>query len=386
MAAACTDEETLTETRDILLTPDERYCIWMIKSAERPELRFITEDEEDGEELLPMVDGCDLPGWHTERLVVIDSNVLSVLRVGPGCSLLRRERQLPLLSTKAKQPWQVLRDNLLAADCSNVPRVSYTTVKHIHPWFERENVPVILEGCTDTWRAMETCQFDSLVDRFGPLEWRFSDTHGETMSLHTYQKYLSSLEGTTDDSPLAIYDSQYALDERNTLLDDYQVPICFDTDLFEGIDNRPPFQWILIGPARSGTGLHIDPVGTHAWVTLLQGMKRWVLFPYGTSSADIGMQDPQIPSVIWFRDYYDKVKHMGVEILQRPGETVYVPAGWPHLVLNLELCCAITHNYATEYPSMERLWQAVLEEPELVQSFQSNLEECQPHLAKQVKV
>ena len=343
----------------------------------------------------------------------------AALNVGTGCALLRRESQIPIatrsmsamekrpttyhndsdVTATSKTPWEIMRQRLFEQQVppdKAVERMHYEECnKELHPIFEQQNRPVVLDGCTSDWTAMESCRFSRLVERFGHLHWRFSDTHAETMTLATYQKYISCIEGLTDDAPLAIYDSQFGYDERSVILDEYDVPACFDTDLFELItpqeendQQRPPFRWILIGPARSGTGLHIDPVGTHAWVTLVEGCKRWVLFPPDTCASTIHMQHPQIPSVLWFRDRYDQAPRDVpgvVEVLQHPGETVYVPAGWPHLVLNLDLSVAITHNYATEFPSMERLWEAVVEaEPDLASLLLQSLESQRPELAERI--
>ena len=110
---------------------------------------------------------------------------------------------------------------------------------------------------------MKTCTWESLVKQFGDYSWRFSDTHGACMTLETYTKYTKSIEGQTDDAPLAVYDSQFHLDDRITLIDDYQVPPCFSGfDLFQNVledytnddgDERdsnvlapPPYRWILM--------------------------------------------------------------------------------------------------------------------------------------------
>ena len=301
-------------TQEPFLTPEERYEIWIVKAAERPELLEVHHDEE-GEVSLPqeemaLSDGCDIPGWRSRGLATAtnwethDSDTI-MRTIGSGSSLLRRENCLPVApctNSGYTSHWKDLQRWLLQAD--SIPhshladRIHYKDAQE-HPLIhERENRPVIVDGCTEKWAAMDTCRFDRLVERFGDMEWRFSDTHAEGMTLRTYQKYVKSLEGTSDDAPLAVYDSQFGTDERSVILNEYDVPACFDADLFplmddiEDTDNetegsgcfsgdeelsrgydsveeddpaqrRPPFRWILIGPERSGTGLHVDPVGTY---------------------------------------------------------------------------------------------------------------------------
>jgi histone arginine demethylase JMJD6 len=182
---------------------------------------------------------------------------------------------------------------------------------------------------------------------------------------------------------------------------DYVVPKYFPDDLFRlvGEDKRPPYRWFLIGPVRSGTTCHIDPLGTSAWNTLLYGRKRWILFPPGTSKELVkgrapgirlkGEDDepvvcdvlPPLPCCLsrslvcqdYFVNMVPRIKSTGVsgviEFVQEPGlgrpyrnclsflfgmvfgwsagETVFVPGGWWHAVLNIEDTVAVTQNFCS---------------------------------------
>lgn len=63
------------------------------------------------------------------------------------------------------------------------------------------------------------------------------------------------------------------------MLEEYSVPSLFSEDLLAVLDKpvRPPFRWLVAGPARSGASWHVDPALTSAWNTLLSGRKRYAI-------------------------------------------------------------------------------------------------------------
>jgi hypothetical protein len=143
-----------------------------------------------------------------------------------------------------------------------------------------------------------------------------------------------------------------------TMLQDYSVPSIFSEDLLALLDKRirPPFRWLVAGPARSGASWHVDPALTSAWNALLSGRKRWALYPPGRvppavivhvdeDDGSVNFDGPT--SLQWWLDVYPTLRQeeKPLECTQLPGETIFVPSGWWHCVLNIDPSIAVTQNF-----------------------------------------
>lgn len=107
------------------------------------------------------------------------------------------------------------------------------------------------------------------------------------LSLSDFMYYLHHND---DDVPLYIFDAIFDIDPVGcNILNEYTVPSYFTEDLFSylGEVRRPPYRWLLIGPERSGSSLHIDPLATSAWNTCIDGVKRWSVRVKGLRSRDV---------------------------------------------------------------------------------------------------
>ncbi|CAG8665896.1 1734_t:CDS:10, partial [Acaulospora morrowiae] len=163
----------------------------------------------------------------------------------------------------------------------------------------------------------------------------------------------------------------------------YEVPKYFQGDLFETLsEKRPPHRWMIIGPARSGASWHVDPFGTSAWNTLLTGRKRWALypphvFPPGMTISRTGMNGHQslfnegvlddtkdsTTSLLWYLEVYPQLEPgaLPLEIVQEAGQTIFLPSGWWHMVLNIEDTIAITQNFANIH-NLEHVCETLMSE------------------------
>ena len=178
-------------------------------------------------------------------------------------------------------------DNVLRIDSTRVSK------KEFIKKFEKRNIPVVITGCTTEWPAQSEWTIENLYKKYKHEKFKVGEDDNEKvvfMSLQYYLQYATSdpYGAALDDSPLYIFDATFGKrklhhsfkkmkkeNESKTynpeksqstvhLVEDYRVPEYFQDDLFQLVGGRrPPFRWIVIGPARSGTGIHLDPLGKY---------------------------------------------------------------------------------------------------------------------------
>ncbi|XP_024388879.1 lysine-specific demethylase JMJ21 isoform X3 [Physcomitrium patens] len=216
--------------------------------------------------------------------------------------------------------------------------------------------PVLITDLTKDWPAQKTWNWPQLVDKYGDVGFKVSQAHGSRikMKLKDYATYMACQH---DEEPLYIFDAEFG-ESAPDMLEEYSIPPVFSEDLLAVLDKsvRPPFRWLVAGPARSGASWHVDPALTSAWNTLLSGRKRWALYPPGRVPpavvVHVDLDDGSVnfdgpTSLQWWLEVYPTLRDEDkpLECTQLPGETISVPSGWWHCVLNIDDSVAVTQNY-----------------------------------------
>jgi hypothetical protein len=274
-------------------------------------------------------------------------------------------------------PWRLSHLHIDVAVPCTLPRLAASS----HELFEGTyagRTPCILGASSFAARGWD---LKRLCDEAGEAE-----IQAEAMRCtpETYLAYATSMrppyaDGVVpDESPLYLFDAQ--LPQR--LGDNWNVPALlgrnekgkaqegggeWDHDLFGLLgERRPDYRWVIAGPERSGSGVssllfpartsladplrqwHKDPNATSAWNTILSGSKHWLFLPPHVTppgvfvSHDEGEVTAPLSLAEWAEGYLEECRRrhgergdgMLLEGRCEEGETVYVPTGWWHCVVN----------------------------------------------------
>ncbi|KAK4434216.1 F-box protein [Sesamum alatum] len=245
--------------------------------------------------------------------------------------------------------------NGFSFDDGNVERRENLSLEEFHKEYDGLK-PVLINGLADNWPARKSWTSEQLLLKYPDTKFRISQRSSKKINMK-FKDYSSYMQIQHDEDPLYIFDDKFG-EAAPDLLKDYSVPHLFQEDYFDVLDpdQRPPFRWLIVGPERSGASWHVDPGLTSAWNTLLCGRKRWALYPPGRvplgvtvhvneDDGDVNIETPT--SLQWWLDFYPLLRENDkpIECTQLPGETIYVPSGWWHCVLNLETTIAVTQNF-----------------------------------------
>lgn len=129
----------------------------------------------------------------------------------------------------------------------------------------------------------------------------------------------------------------------------YKTPSFFGSDwLNEYWDElkTDDYKFVYLGPKGSWTPFHTDVFGSYSWSANVGGYKKWIFFPRSTEPQNVYDIFEKVPK----SDHFDfKLKHHEnfsyFEVIQGPGEVIFVPSGWFHQVENLTDTLSINHNW-----------------------------------------
>ncbi|XP_021031739.1 2-oxoglutarate and iron-dependent oxygenase JMJD4 isoform X3 [Mus caroli] len=149
----------------------------------------------------------------------------------------------------------------------------------------------------------------------------------------------------------------------NDLEDIFTLPVYFSSDWlneFWDVLNVDDYRFVYAGPR-----------GT-CWSVNICGKKKWLFFPPGEEEAlrDChGSLTYDVTSTELLDTHlYPRIQHhsLPIEVIQEPGEMVFVPSGWHHQVYNLDDTISINHNWVNGC-NLPNMWHFLQQELQAVQ-------------------
>jgi len=243
--------------------------------------------------------------------------------------------------------------------------------------YEKTRTPVILVGCDEHWKAKERWTIDKLMPRFSnDTKWRaeIEDDEDNSRDFVTWGEIVDRRATNRD---FYIFDNEFQSREENKQLEeDFECPgplqgadVYGHLKDFRTIDAY--FRWFLVAPRGTGSFPHVDPQATDAWNSLVTGHKWWVLYPDAEFDNPKQLKcDDYCSDEKTEKGWYTSVginalrnecsnEQFPQHVLQKAGETIYVPYGRYHAVFNMEDTTCITANFGSA-ANLYMVWHEIV--------------------------
>lgn len=177
-----------------------------------------------------------------------------------------------------------------------------------------------------------------------PLKWQFRD----------YLDYWENHINNSNESTLYVKD--WHLKNENPKDEFYNIPLYFASDWLNEylVENSiDDYRFVYMGVKGTWSPFHVDVMTSYSWSTNVFGQKLWVLFPPGEEERFYDSLR-NLPHDI--TDLKNKGKHF--EIIQNPGDAMFIPSNWHHQVWNVTDTISINHNWINGC-NLHNVWKAM---------------------------
>ena len=274
---------------------------------------------------------------------------------------------------------------------------------YLHP-----NRPALLTGLTSSWHCQrEWVTQDGAPDcrclreAFGAVRVQVADCSLPeeescrlNWSLGQYLDYLDAHSVDGDARVLYCKDVHLVTEsERRGLPEPYTTPELFADDwlnAYYDVATLPgetaqasDYRFTYLGPPGSSTPMHADVLRSQSWSTNLSGTKHWLLFP--PDQAELlrdarGAFPADYNAALQCGNYPRIADAKPMELLvQEAGDTMFVPAGWVHQVLNVGSTpvLSVNHNWFG-VTSLDITWRFLCDEMRLAEQHIEDIRHCTP--------
>lgn len=286
--------------------------------------------------------GFALYGFADGRLVGADSTSGAVRLKDPELPCLEQ-----IFSTSSRHLGAVPRFEALPEPTSTAATFA---AEHLETF-----VPAVIPGLARNWPALGRWDLDFFASACGSVDVQVTLPDGKRRSqrmadyLAEVREPATASSGGADRRPYLR--GWYYERDCPWLAADLWKPGDFHDDVFKDWFKRlpkrhhPDFHWLFLGGAGAATPLHVDPTGTHAWLTQLSGRKRFVLFAPCDLPALLRAEGDVGRGALLPLEEALARKVPCMEVVLEPGDTLFVPAFWAHHVECIDESVSVTWNF-----------------------------------------